>query len=193
MFGFIGAGATLGQLFGSLFATGMAWMGPCMLFLTVCENFLSYCLFNFRLFNFFFKFIISDLLLFASILMELAAQSSKRINMDTSYLSEELSPIRYIFFVHLKPFKLILPIFCSLFFRKADTVEQSASFDEQTASAARGFSVNFFASLTKPKKWAIFDGIRLILSSTYLLQVSLFLWFSAAVSSFFYFQVKYPH
>lgn len=30
LFGFIGAGATLGQLFGSLFATGMAWMGPCM-------------------------------------------------------------------------------------------------------------------------------------------------------------------
>lgn len=30
LFGFVGAGATLGQLFGSLFATGMAWMGPCM-------------------------------------------------------------------------------------------------------------------------------------------------------------------
>lgn len=28
LFGFIGAGATLGQLFGSLFATGMAWLGP---------------------------------------------------------------------------------------------------------------------------------------------------------------------
>lgn len=30
LFGFIGAGATLGQLFGSLFATLMAWVGPCM-------------------------------------------------------------------------------------------------------------------------------------------------------------------
>lgn len=30
LFGFIGAGATFGQLFGSLFATGMAWLGPCM-------------------------------------------------------------------------------------------------------------------------------------------------------------------
>lgn len=30
LFGFVGAGATLGQLFGSLFATGMAWMGPRM-------------------------------------------------------------------------------------------------------------------------------------------------------------------
>nr|KJB73025.1 hypothetical protein B456_011G210100 [Gossypium raimondii] len=30
LFGFIGAGATLGQLFGSLFATGMAWLGSCI-------------------------------------------------------------------------------------------------------------------------------------------------------------------
>lgn len=30
LFGFIGAGATLGQLCGSLFATGMAWLGPCV-------------------------------------------------------------------------------------------------------------------------------------------------------------------
>ncbi|CAJ1972255.1 unnamed protein product [Sphenostylis stenocarpa] len=29
LFGFIGAGATLGQLFGSLFAIGMAFVGPC--------------------------------------------------------------------------------------------------------------------------------------------------------------------
>lgn len=81
--------------------------------------------------------------------------------------------------------------FCS-FFRKPDSVEQTASADEQTVSAARGCSVNIFASLRNPKKWAIFDGLRLILSSTYLLQVSLFLWLSAGVSSFFYFQVKYP-
>ncbi|WMV33684.1 hypothetical protein MTR67_027069 [Solanum verrucosum] len=31
LFGFIGAGATLGQLCGSLFATGMAWLGPYLL------------------------------------------------------------------------------------------------------------------------------------------------------------------
>ncbi|XP_050946674.1 uncharacterized protein LOC103496722 isoform X4 [Cucumis melo] len=31
LFGFIGAGATLGQLFGSLFATVMAWLGPFLL------------------------------------------------------------------------------------------------------------------------------------------------------------------
>jgi hypothetical protein len=34
LFGFIGAGATLGQLFGSLFAASMAWMGPCMYILS---------------------------------------------------------------------------------------------------------------------------------------------------------------
>lgn len=45
LFGFIGAGATLGQLFGSLFATVMAWMGPCMLFRTL--KCLLYCLCNF--------------------------------------------------------------------------------------------------------------------------------------------------
>ncbi|CAN6344192.1 unnamed protein product, partial [Urochloa humidicola] len=31
LFGFIGAGATLGQLFGSLFAASMTWLGPFML------------------------------------------------------------------------------------------------------------------------------------------------------------------
>nr|XP_009758901.1 PREDICTED: uncharacterized protein LOC104211531 isoform X3 [Nicotiana sylvestris] len=31
LFGFIGAGATLGQLLGSLFTTGMAWLGPHLL------------------------------------------------------------------------------------------------------------------------------------------------------------------
>ncbi|KAL4556960.1 hypothetical protein LXL04_035129 [Taraxacum kok-saghyz] len=63
LFGFIGAGATLGQLFGSLFATGMAWLGP-------------------------------YLLLFAALLMEFAAQSSKRINKDITDPSEELVSLR---------------------------------------------------------------------------------------------------
>lgn len=45
------------------------------------------------------------------------------------------------------------------------------------------------ASVAKPQFWAILDGLKLILSSTYLLHVSLFLWLSAVVSSFFYFQV----
>lgn len=65
LFGFIGAGATLGQLCGSLFATGMAFVGP-------------------------------FLLLFAALLMELAAQTSRGINCDTSHVEEELSPIRHV-------------------------------------------------------------------------------------------------
>lgn len=56
------------------------------LFISVNLDFLS----NFFLFP--------DLLLFASVLMEFAAQSSKRINMDTSFLPEELSPIRSFIF-----------------------------------------------------------------------------------------------
>ncbi|KAK2982428.1 hypothetical protein RJ640_026271 [Escallonia rubra] len=133
LFGFIGAGATFGQLFGSLFATGMAWMGP-------------------------------YLLLFASLLMELAAQSSKRINKDIPHLLEELSLMR-----------------------KADP-DQSDVTDEQTALASKGSSPRTSNFATKPQLWAILDGLRLILSSTYLLYVSLFLWLSAVVSSFFYFQ-----
>ncbi|XP_007011255.2 PREDICTED: uncharacterized protein LOC18587428 isoform X1 [Theobroma cacao] len=134
LFGFIGAGATLGQLFGSLFATGMAWLG-------------------------------SFLLLFAAILMELAAQSSKGISKDIAHLPEELSPIR-----------------------KADLDQQKDADDEQTASAVKVSSPKLTTSLVEPQLWAILDGLRLILSSTYLLHVSLFLWLSAVVSSFFYFQ-----
>uniref|UniRef100_A0A0A9CLQ4 Uncharacterized protein n=1 Tax=Arundo donax TaxID=35708 RepID=A0A0A9CLQ4_ARUDO len=60
LFGFIGAGATLGQLFGSLFAANMAWLGP-------------------------------FLLVFSSLLMELAALSSKGIHIDGNHGSIELS------------------------------------------------------------------------------------------------------
>ncbi|KAI5394135.1 hypothetical protein KIW84_061002 [Lathyrus oleraceus] len=70
LFGFIGAGATLGQLCGSLFATGMAFVGP-------------------------------FLLLFAALLMELAAQTSRGINCDTSHVQEELSPIRLFLYSFL--------------------------------------------------------------------------------------------
>ncbi|XP_057474460.1 uncharacterized protein LOC130762691 isoform X1 [Actinidia eriantha] len=133
LFGFVGAGATLGQLFGSLFATGMAWMGP-------------------------------YLLLVAALLMELAARSSKKINKDISHLSEEMSPIR-----------------------KAD-LDQHNEADEGSAPVSRGSSPKLSTPVEKPQLWAILDGLSLILSSTYLLYVSLFLWLSALVSSFFYFQ-----
>uniref|UniRef100_A0A2N9J785 TLC ATP/ADP transporter n=1 Tax=Fagus sylvatica TaxID=28930 RepID=A0A2N9J785_FAGSY len=138
LFGFIGAGATLGQLFGSLFATGMAWLGP-------------------------------FLLLFAALLMEFAAQSSKGINKDVSHnshLPEELSPIR-----------------------EADPDQQNeVDGDGQTAQPLKSSSPKSPSSVAKPQLWTILDGLQLILSSTYLLYVSLFLWLSAVVSSFFYFQ-----
>ncbi|XP_057989807.1 uncharacterized protein LOC110645830 isoform X2 [Hevea brasiliensis] len=133
LFGFIGAGATLGQLFGSLFVTRMAWLGP-------------------------------FLLLFAALLMELAAQSSKGIKKDISQLPEELSPIR-----------------------KADP-DQHSEDDKQTSAFFKVLSPKSPTSRVKPQFLAILDGFWLILSSTYLLYVSLFLWLSAVVSSFFYFQ-----
>ncbi|KAF7830881.1 TLC ATP/ADP transporter [Senna tora] len=132
LFGFIGAGATLGQLFGSLFATGMAWLGP-------------------------------FLLLVAALLMEFAAQSSKGINQEMFHLHEELSPIR-----------------------EADS-DQKNEADEQTEQTV-GISPKSSTSEVKFQVWAILDGFRLMLSSTYLLHVSLFLWLSAVISSFFYFQ-----
>ncbi|OMP03992.1 hypothetical protein COLO4_10038 [Corchorus olitorius] len=134
LFGFIGAGATLGQLFGSLFATGMAWLG-------------------------------SFLLLFAAILMELAARSSIGISKDIGHLPEELSPIR-----------------------KADLDQENDADDRQAGSTLKVSSPKSNTSTVKPQLSAILDGLRLILSSTYLLHVSLFLWLSAVVSSFFYFQ-----
>ncbi|KAH9702803.1 ADP,ATP carrier protein [Citrus sinensis] len=133
LFGFIGAGATLGQLFGSLFAAGMAFLGP-------------------------------YLLLFAACLMELAAQSSKGIYKEIPRRPEELPPLR-----------------------KADSDPRSGA-DGQTAPAAKVPSPRSSTSIVKPHLWAILDGLRLIFSSNYLLSVSLFLWLSAVVSSFFYFQ-----
>ncbi|KAF2319246.1 hypothetical protein GH714_014206 [Hevea brasiliensis] len=100
LFGFIGAGATLGQLFGSLFVTRMAWLGPCI---------------------------------------------------------------------------------------KADP-DQHSEDDKQTSAFFKVLSPKSPTSRVKPQFLAILDGFWLILSSTYLLYVSLFLWLSAVVSSFFYFQ-----
>ncbi|XP_010543686.1 PREDICTED: uncharacterized protein LOC104816518 [Tarenaya hassleriana] len=128
LFGFVGAGATLGQLFGSVFAAVTAWLGP-------------------------------FLLLFAALLMEFAAQSSKGITRDITYSPEELSPLRKTDDEH-----------------KSEANELEVSCPKVPTSDA------------KPQFWAIFDGMRLILASTYLLHMSLFLWLSAVISSFFYFQ-----
>uniref|UniRef100_A0A1J3KAQ5 ADP,ATP carrier protein n=1 Tax=Noccaea caerulescens TaxID=107243 RepID=A0A1J3KAQ5_NOCCA len=132
LFGFVGAGATLGQLFGSVFAAATAWMGP-------------------------------YLLLFAALLMEFAAQSSKGITKDISQPSEEMSPLR-----------------------KTDSDHQSER--RQEVSSPKVPSPRSPISTTRPQLWAILDGMRLILVSPYLLLVSLFLWLGAVISSFFYFQ-----
>ncbi|CAM8980359.1 unnamed protein product [Rhodiola kirilowii] len=132
LFGFIGAGATLGQLCGSIFAATMAWLGP-------------------------------YLLLVAAVLMELAAQSSIGIKRDTTHLPEELSPIS-----------------------NGESKDQEPNMS--AALSSKGPSPRSRNLMEKPQLWAVLDGIRLILSSTYLLYVSLFLWLSAVVSSFFYFQ-----
>ncbi|XP_019257562.1 PREDICTED: uncharacterized protein LOC109235773 isoform X2 [Nicotiana attenuata] len=105
-----------------------------------------------------------DLLLVSAILMELAAQSSKGIKKDVLQLPEELSP-----------------------FREAD-IDQAKEDENESMLAQRTTSPKSPASVAKPQLWAILDGLKLILSSTYLLHVSLFLWLSAVVSSFFYFQ-----
>ncbi|KAL0888569.1 hypothetical protein Bca101_012552 [Brassica carinata] len=137
LFGFVGAGATLGQLFGSVFAAATAWMGP-------------------------------YLLLFAALLMEFAAQSSKGITKDTSQSSEELSPLR-----------------------RTDNDHQSERKQEASSpkvASPKTTSPKSPISTTRPQLWAILDGMRLILASPYLLLVSLFLWLGAVISSFFYFQ-----
>ncbi|KAL5709870.1 hypothetical protein ACHQM5_020503 [Ranunculus cassubicifolius] len=131
LFGFIGAGATLGQLFGSLFAAGMAWLGPYSL-------------------------------LFSALLMELAARSSKGIKRDASHDSEEL-----------------------LSLRRADLDEEA---EDQRQPAHTGSSPKSSIPMENPQLWVMLDGLRLIISSSYLLYVALFLWLSALVSSFFYFQ-----
>ncbi|KAL9382164.1 hypothetical protein Peur_025199 [Populus x canadensis] len=143
LFGFIGAGATLGQLFGSLFATSMAWLGP-------------------------------FLLLFAALLMELAAQSSKGIDKDVSHLPHELSPIRSA----ISSDDLLLKV----------DADQHSEADGRSSPAFKVSSPKSPSSRMRPQLWVILDGFRLVLSSTYLLNVSLFLWLSAVISSFFYFQ-----
>ncbi|XP_038892757.1 uncharacterized protein LOC120081729 isoform X2 [Benincasa hispida] len=132
LFGFIGAGATLGQLFGSLLATVMAWLGP-------------------------------FLLLFSAILMEFAARLSEGINQDMPHPGEELSLIR-----------------------DADPSHENDS-EGLGTSAFKGHSPKSNSTM-KPHPGAIFDGMMLILSSSYLMCVALFLWLSAVISSFFYLQ-----
>ncbi|XP_042388653.1 uncharacterized protein LOC121980615 [Zingiber officinale] len=132
LFGFIGAGATSGQLFGSLFAAGMAWIGP-------------------------------FLLLFSALLLELAAQSSKGIRHDVHTESTEFSTIR-------------------------EYVQDDNTLSNEETTALVMASPKSVTNIVKTQPFIMLEGLWLILSSTYLLCVSLFLWLGAVVSSFFYFQ-----
>lgn len=57
------------------------------------------------------------------------------------------------------------------------------------SSAFKGHSPKSNSTI-KPHPWAIFHGMMLILSSSYLMCVALFLWLSAVISSFFYLQAR---
>ncbi|XP_076942889.1 uncharacterized protein LOC143612917 isoform X2 [Bidens hawaiensis] len=137
LFGFVGAGATFGQLFGSLFATGMAWLGP-------------------------------YLLLFAALMMEFAAQSSKMINKDLSNSSEGLRPLRKT--------------------EEVDPQDEINEVDVHDHKESLPTASKSMVDSATPRFWALLDGFWLIWLSNYLLCVSLFLWLSAVTSSFFYFQ-----
>lgn len=84
--------------------------------------------------------------------------------------------------------------YVSLGFRKDDSDQQNEADGktEKTDQTRKGSSPKSSTLVVKPQLWAILDGLLLIMSSTYLLYVSLFLWLSAVVSSFFYFQVRKP-
>ncbi|KAJ0458357.1 putative MFS transporter superfamily [Helianthus annuus] len=114
LFGFIGAGATFGQLFGSLFATGMAWLGP-------------------------------YLLLFASLMMEFAAQSSKMINKELSNPSEELRPLRKT---------------------EVDQQDEIGEVDTSDHKESSPKASSSTIDSTTPRFWALLDGFWLIWSST---------------------------
>lgn len=73
--------------------------------------------------------------------------------------------------------------------RNADTGDISENRD-QSESNFKASSPRSSNSAARPQIWPILEGLQLILSSSYLLQVALFLWLSAVVSSFFYFQVR---
>lgn len=77
-----------------------------------------------------------------------------------------------------------------LFARRKAGADQHKDAGGQPSPDAKFSSPRSSSPETKPQIWAILDGLWLILSSTYLIYVSLFLWLSAVVSSFFYFQVK---
>ncbi|CAD6268520.1 unnamed protein product [Miscanthus lutarioriparius] len=152
LFGFIGAGATLGQLFGSLFAACTAWLGP-------------------------------FLLLFSSLLMELAALSSKGICIDDgNHASAELCQTSVLLDAHLG-----LRAAQERTTPRAGQSPNTVADDEMSSLVTSPRSA-IQSQKSKSEFFIMFEGFWLILRSPYLIYISLFLWLSAVVSSVFYFQ-----
>jgi AAA family ATP:ADP antiporter len=95
--------------------------------------------------------------------MELAAVSSKGIRIDDIQGSTELSPTG------------------------AEKI-QNAEADDEMSSLVASPSSPFQSRKSNPEIFIMFEGFWLILRSPYLIYISLFLWLSAVISSFFYFQ-----
>ncbi|KAH9549498.1 hypothetical protein CY35_10G023200 [Sphagnum magellanicum] len=136
LFGFVGAGATLGQLIGSLLAVAMAHLGPV-------------------------------LLLVSALMMELAARCALGVGDDDLNQSSVL---------------------------REESEEQQLLERDECASDGGGLAHSGSMEQNSPKPRlvnklvAMLEGLRLIVASTYLLHICAFLWLSAVVSSFFYFE-----
>ncbi|KAH8949340.1 hypothetical protein BDL97_10G026900 [Sphagnum fallax] len=136
LFGFVGAGATLGQLIGSLLAVAMAHLGPV-------------------------------LLLVSALMMELAARCALSVGDDDLNQSSVL---------------------------REESEEQQLLERDECASDEGGLTHSGSMEQNSPKPRlvnklvAMLEGLRLIVASTYLLHICAFLWLSAVVSSFFYFE-----
>ncbi|CAK9859248.1 unnamed protein product [Sphagnum jensenii] len=128
LFGFVGAGATLGQLIGSLLAVAMAHLGPV-------------------------------LLLVSALMMEMAARCALSVGDDDLNQSSVLRLKR----------------------------DECAS-DEGGLTHSGSTEQNSPKPRLVNKLVAMSEGLRLIVASTYLLHICAFLWLSAVVSSFFYFE-----
>lgn len=123
LFGFVGAGATLGQLVGSIFAVIFARFGP-------------------------------FLLLLSALFMEFGAQCALRIGHD-----------------------LII------------TPSSDSANSQDNCQSTKEVGINHALwKVACNKISSMLEGLRLILDSSYLLHVCGFLWLTAVVSSFFYFQ-----
>ncbi|KAG0564921.1 hypothetical protein KC19_8G149900 [Ceratodon purpureus] len=135
LFGFIGAGATLGQLVGSLLAVGLARLGPV-------------------------------LLLVAALMMELAARCALGVGEDGLHHMPVLIPSK-------------------------DSEAEGQQMVHLSEGTNKGGSLGESETLsgtTTNKLTSLLEGVRLIFSSTYLLQICAFLWLTAVISSFFYFE-----